>query len=79
MSKITITVNDNGSLRIEGDLANQLSLVDKNGKQYNLKDRKRISLCRCGLTGTAPFCDGKHKGSFNSVCEAYDLPDPVSK
>lgn len=79
MSKITITVNDNGSLRVEGDLANQLTIVDKNGRQYDLKGRTKISLCRCGLTGTAPFCDGKHKGNFNSVCEAFDLPDLIVK
>ena len=75
MEKVIITVNDNGSLKIEGDV----SIVDKNGKEYGLKGRNKISLCRCGFSENKPFCDGKHKNQFNSVCEAFDLPEPVSK
>lgn len=52
---VQIKVNDNGSLRVSGDI----ELVDGEGNAY---DTKRIfSLCRCGHSSTKPFCDGTHK------------------
>ena len=36
MSKTKITVNDNGSLKVEGEF----EIVDKNGKQYHLGGRE---------------------------------------
>lgn len=46
-------------------------------EQGNLKP---IFICACGLTGTAPFCDGSHK-----ICRAGEKPgmvyeyDPATK
>ena len=51
MNKTKITVNSNGSLRIEGDI----DLVDKAGNAYDLGGREVISLCRCGLSQNKPF------------------------
>ena len=65
-----MTVNNNGSLRIEGEI----ELVDKNGNPYNLGGRKVISICRCGLSQRKPFCDGAHKGHFEHEAIAFDLP-----
>lgn len=70
MASAKITVNSNGSLRIEGDF----ELVDKTGKPYGLGGRRTISLCRCGLSRNKPFCDGSHKGNFDHSAEAFDLP-----
>ncbi|CEG27739.1 CDGSH iron-sulfur domain-containing protein [Bacillus sp. B-jedd] len=60
MSKVTIKVNDNGSLRITGDV----ELLDGQGNAYPAKPA--FSLCRCGLSSNKPFCDGTHKGKFDS-------------
>lgn len=64
MSKVTIKVNDNGSYRITGDV----ELVDAEGNKFETKPT--FSLCRCGMSSNAPFCDGSHKGKFESVVRA---------
>ncbi|MGL4521117.1 MAG: CDGSH iron-sulfur domain-containing protein [Bacilli bacterium] len=62
MSETTAKVNDNGPLRITGDFL----ILDGEGKPYPKKPG--VSICRCGLSQTQPFCDGSHKGVFqNSV------------
>ena len=63
MTKVQIKVNDNGSLRVSGDV----ELIDSKG---NVIETKPVfSLCRCGLSSKQPFCDGTHKGKFQSeVC-----------
>lgn len=70
MSKTKITVNNNGSLRVQGDF----EVVDKEGNVYNLQGRDVISFCRCGLSQNKPFCDGAHKGHFEHDAVAFDLP-----
>ncbi len=60
MSKVQIKVNDNGSYRITGDV----ELIDGSGNVYTTKPS--FSLCRCGLSKNKPFCDGSHKGNFES-------------
>jgi CDGSH-type Zn-finger protein len=70
MSKTKITVNSNGSLRIEGDF----EVADKTGASYNLAGREIVSFCRCGLSKNKPFCDGSHNGHFEHNAVAFDLP-----
>ncbi|HET8854684.1 MAG TPA: CDGSH iron-sulfur domain-containing protein [Salinimicrobium sp.] len=70
MSKTKITVNNNGSLIIDGDF----EIVDKNGKKYHLGGRDKVSLCRCGLSENKPFCDGSHRNHFEHEAVAFDLP-----
>ena len=71
MAATKITVNNNGSIRIEGDF----SIQDPAGKEFGLGGRTVISLCRCGHSANKPFCDGSHKTKgFESSCEARDLP-----
>ncbi|MCX2740065.1 CDGSH iron-sulfur domain-containing protein [Pontibacter anaerobius] len=71
MAKTKITVNNNGSLRVEGD---DFEIVDKDGNTYGLGGRTLVSICRCGLSKNKPFCDGSHKGHFEHNAEAFDLP-----
>ncbi|RXK58881.1 CDGSH iron-sulfur domain-containing protein [Lacibacter luteus] len=70
MSKTKITVNSNGSLKVEGDF----EIVDKSGNVYNLQGREIVTLCRCGLSKNKPFCDASHKGHFEHEAVAFDLP-----
>ncbi len=70
MATTKITINSNGSTRIEGDF----EIVDKEGNVYGLGGRTVVSICRCGLSQKMPFCDGSHKGEFVSESVAYDLP-----
>lgn len=71
-----ITINNNGSIRIEGEF----SIQDMEGKPFDLAGRTTIGLCRCGHSQNKPFCDGSHKASgFESVCPARELPPPAPK
>lgn len=70
-----ITVNNHGSLRIEGEV----ELYDGAGNKYGLGGRQVFSLCRCGQSNNKPFCDGTHKSiGFQSSCYAKELP-PLDK
>ena len=70
MSKTKITINNNGSVKLEGDF----EIVDVNGNVYGLQGRTIVSLCRCGRSANKPFCDGSHKGHFEHDAIAFDLP-----
>jgi len=75
MPDTKITINSNGSIRIEGDF----EIVDPEGKAFGLAGRKVIGLCRCGMSQNKPFCDGSHRSGFSDPVSARDLPAPVPK
>lgn len=54
-NKVTIKINDNGSIRVSGPV----ELIDANGDAFEV--RESFSLCRCGQSLRKPFCDGTHK------------------
>jgi len=58
-----IKVIDNGPLAATG-----VAVVDGEGKEMNTGDV--VHLCRCGLSENKPFCDGSHRGQFESVVRA---------
>jgi len=70
MATTIITVNNNGSLRVEGDF----EIRDKEGNIYDLGGREIVSICRCGLSQNKPFCDSSHKGHFEHEAKAFALP-----
>jgi len=70
MPSTKIIVNNNGSLKIEGDF----EIVDREGKAYGLQGRTVIGICRCGLSKNKPFCDGSHNNHFEHEAQAFDLP-----
>ena len=71
-SKVTITVKNNGPLRVEGE---GFEIKDATGKVFNLGGRTAVSICRCGASKKQPFCDGAHNDcKFSSEVQAYDLP-----
>ena len=70
MSSTKITVNNNGSLKVEGDF----EIVDRDGNAYGLGGREIVSICRCGLSKNKPFCDGSHREHYEHEAVAFDLP-----
>jgi len=70
MTKTKITINSNGSVKVDGDF----EIVDVTGKNYGLQGRTIVSLCRCGRSANKPFCDGSHKEHFEHNAQAFDLP-----
>ena len=70
MEKVKLTVNNNGSLKVDGDF----EIVDRNGNVYDLGGRTIVSICRCGLSKNKPFCDGAHNGHFEHEAVAFALP-----
>ena len=76
MANATITIRNNGSIRIEGEF----TIVDQEGRPFDLAGRTTISLCRCGQSSNKPFCDGTHNTcGFASMVEARALPPPAPK
>ena len=74
MSKTKLTINSNGSVKVEGDF----EIVDSQGNSYNLQGRTVLGVCRCGLSNNKPFCDGSHRNHFEHEATAFDLP-PMKK
>lgn len=70
MSKTKLTINNNGSVKVDGDF----EIVDANGNVYGLQGRTIVSLCRCGHSANKPFCDGSHKEKFFHEAQAFELP-----
>ncbi|HZG15319.1 MAG TPA: CDGSH iron-sulfur domain-containing protein [Candidatus Bathyarchaeia archaeon] len=64
MLMVEIKVADNGPLRVSGEFM----LMDGEGNRLETKDQ--VSLCRCGLSDNKPFCNGAHKGNFESTVRA---------
>lgn len=55
--KATIQITSTGKVVVTN--AKQITLLDADGNL--IPTRNRFSLCNCGKTLDAPFCDGAHK------------------
>lgn len=76
MAETKITINTNGSIRVEGEYA----IYDKDGNRFDLGGRVKIGLCRCTHSKNQPFCDGTHhKVGFQSEIKARVLPPQTEK
>jgi CDGSH-type Zn-finger protein len=65
MSEVVAKVLDSGPIQIVGEV----EMLDGAGNPY--KARKLISLCRCGKTRRAPYCDFSHQeAGFDDACRA---------
>ena len=60
---VEIKILDDGPLVVSG-----VNLIDGEGNQMETKDQ--VYLCRCGLSASKPFCNGAHKGKFESNVRA---------
>jgi CDGSH-type Zn-finger protein len=67
-NKVSVTVSENGPYIVTGDipLAKQTIVTDAKGgseawhEGEQIPHRESYELCRCGASGTKPFCDGTH-------------------
>jgi len=57
LSDAKITVSENGSYKVEGDVP----LFDFEGNTIETREGRPFFLCRCGESSNKPFCDGTHK------------------
>jgi len=57
MAEVRITTRENGPLLVTGPI----TLVDHQGRAWNLGGKETVALCRCGQSKNKPFCDGTHK------------------
>lgn len=64
MSNPIVKVADNGPLIVNGTI----ELFDVEGNRITTKET--TFLCRCGMSANKPFCNGAHKGNFESVVRA---------
>lgn len=65
-----ITVRRNGHYFVEGD---DVVLVDGEGREYQIPNRRGFALCRCGGSRNMPFCDGTHAlAGFNAATRRAD-------
>ena len=66
-SAVTIRCREHGPLVVElpgGEAFRGLGLrvTDHRGREFALPaDKPTVALCRCGRSGSRPFCDGSHK------------------
>ncbi|RLS33538.1 MAG: hypothetical protein DWH80_00255 [Planctomycetota bacterium] len=57
---VTIRCRVDGPLVVEGSVR----VTDHRGCEFSINtEKKPVALCRCGLSGSRPFCDGSHKAS----------------
>jgi CDGSH-type Zn-finger protein len=76
MAASKITINNDGSIRVEGDF----EICDPTGQPFGLAGRTAIGLCRCGMSENKPFCDGSHaRNGFKDNVVARELPPPKPK
>lgn len=65
---VTIRCREDGPLVIElpADDADppEVRVIDQAGDEFPLPSGKRaVALCRCGMSGKKPFCDGSHRSA----------------
>ena len=57
VTDVTITVRSNGPYKVVGPI----TIVDPEGREFELPEGSAIALCRCGHSRNKPFCDSSHK------------------
>ena len=57
MSQVEIKVRANGPYKVTGPV----TIVDAEGREFELPPGSGVVLCRCGHSATKPFCDTSHR------------------
>lgn len=64
---VTLRCREDGPLVVELPVSGTAAgpgfrVLDHTGAEFALPEGKRaVALCRCGHSGTRPFCDGSHR------------------
>ncbi len=85
MTDPLITVTENGPYLVSGDVPvrRREPIVSEHGEPLNwttgevIETKERYALCRCGMSGNKPFCDGTHAregfdGAETAPTDTYD-------
>lgn len=67
---VTVTPYPDGPIVVRGPV-----VVMAEGGGQVLRSRNATALCRCGLSGRLPLCDGSHKQARRQGRPAPDGPD----
>lgn len=74
MSDVTIVVRENGPLKVTGPI----TILDAEGREFELPEGSAVVLCRCGHSSNKPFCDATHRtigwAPVNSAPRVGDSP-----
>ena len=69
-----------GSIRIQPNgpyiVTGPMSIADADGHVITVAEGRQIKLCRCGHSGTKPYCDGTHR-RVDFVSRPSFEPEPV--
>jgi CDGSH iron-sulfur domain-containing protein 3 len=53
-SQATVEIIDNGPIKITGNV------LIRDSKRDITEALKEVLICRCGMSGNKPYCDGSH-------------------
>jgi CDGSH-type Zn-finger protein len=70
---MSIRIQANGPYIVEGPM----TIEDGDGHIITVAEGHRIKLCRCGHSGTKPYCDGTHR-RVDFVSRPTFEPEPVA-
>lgn len=76
---VTIRCREDGPLVVElpADGGVALRVTDHEGGEFPLPTQKRaVALCRCGRSGSRPFCDGSHRTHGFRAADPAPRPAP---
>ena len=63
--RVEIKVRDDGPYKVTGPV----TLIDAEGNRFDVDDDGPIALCRCGRSGSKPFCDASHRAAGFQACD----------
>lgn len=66
-----IRILDKGPLHVRG----HVELLDSTGNRFETGEQ--FTLCRCGMSAQAPFCDGSHRMGGYASCPRASVPEKV--
>lgn len=70
MADVSIRTRENGPYLVTGPI----TLVDPDGRAFDIGGKETVALCRCGQSKIRPFCDGSHKACGFQAAERAPAP-----